>query len=183
VSIQDEIPRSRINLRYRTNIKGGAELLELPFRLLILADLSLGTSADREVDLDTRRVRSLDGKNIDSMMEDMRMSMRFEVDNLIDRKSDEQFQVELPVKNRASFLPDQVASNVPKIRALLLLRRLLSEIQSNIDNRKEVRRILNETLSNKETLESLKKELLPYAQYQLPKNQALPAKPTGPTAK
>ena len=50
------------------NIKGEGELLELPFRLLILADLSMGSSTDRETDLDSRRLRSLDGKNLDAVV-------------------------------------------------------------------------------------------------------------------
>ena len=75
MSIQDEIPRSRINLRYRTEINGAAQMLELPFRVMVLGDLSCGTSVDREVDLDSRRLRSLDGKNLDSVMENMRLSL------------------------------------------------------------------------------------------------------------
>lgn len=178
MSIQDDIPRSRINLRYRTNIKGSAELLELPFRLLLLADLSVGSSVDREVELDNRRLRSLDGKNLDSMMEDMRMSINFKVENLIDPSSepgeeDPGLAVELRIKNRQSFIPGDVANQVPKIRSLLLLRRLLLEMQSNIDNRKELRRIIHEIFGNPEALASLKQELAAYAQYQVPNPQAL----------
>ena len=61
-SIQDQIPRSRINLRYRTMIEGEPKEVELPFRLIILGDLSLGSSTDREQDLESRRLRTLDGR-------------------------------------------------------------------------------------------------------------------------
>lgn len=180
MSIQDEIPRSRINLRYRTNITGGGELLELPFRLLVLGDLSLGTSVDREQDLDTRRMRSLDGKNLDSVMRDMRMSMRFKVENFVDAPGENGIDVEIPVQDRSSFLPDHVAHNIPKVQALLLLRRLLVEMQSNIDNRKELRRAIQEIFSNPQALEALKKDLAPYATYQLPNREELPAKLEAP---
>lgn len=183
MSIQDEIPRSRINLRYRTNIQGSGEMLELPFRLLILADLSMGTSMDREADLDSRKLRSLDGKNLDNVMEDMRMSMSFKVENRIDSKSDEEIPINIPIRNRKSFNPDHVADNVPKIRALLLLRRLLLEMQSNIDNRKELRRIVQEIYSNPEMLENLKQELAAYAQYKMPTTKALAVKPAAPLSR
>lgn len=176
MSIQDEIPRSRINLRYRTNIKGEGELLELPFRLLILADLSKGSSKDRETDLDTRRLRSLDGKNLDAVMEDMRMSVQFRVPNVIDGEAEDSLEVDIPIKNRRSFYPDHVASSVPKVRALLLLRRLLIETQSNIDNRKELRRAINEIYSNPELLGSLREELARYSGYKVPISKALAAK-------
>jgi type VI secretion system protein ImpB len=183
VAIQDDIPRSRINLRYRTNIKGDGELLELPFRLLVLGDLSLGSSKDREVDLDTRRMRALDGKNLDGVMEDMQMSLHFKVDNFIDNTTEEGLSVDLPIHNRKSFLPDHVADHVPKIRSLLLLRRLLIEMQSNIDNRKELRRTIQEIFSNPEALESLKKELAAYSGYEVPNTKALAAKPAEPAGK
>lgn len=182
MSIQDEIPRSRINLRYRTNINGGEEMLELPFRLLILADLSLGSSTDREVDLESRRMRSLDGKNLDSVMENMRMSVSLQVENHIDAGAEDQLTVELPIKNRKSFTPEQVANSVPKIRALLLLRRLLLEMQSNIDNRKELRRLIHEIFSKPELMDSLKQELAEYAEYKVPAGKkTLPAVQTPAT--
>lgn len=183
MSIQDEIPRSRINLRYRTTIKGASELLELPFRVLILSDLSQGTSVDRETDLESRRLRSLDGKNLDSIMADMRMSLRFNVENCIDEPAvdatgeddEDTLTVDLPITSRKSFNPVQVAANVPKIRALLLLRKLLMEMQSNIDNRKDLRRIIHEIFAHPEMIDSLKQELHPYAQYQIPNPKALAA--------
>lgn len=180
MSIQDEIPRSRINLRYRTTIKGGEETLELPMRLLILGDLSFGSSVDRESDLESRRFRSLDGKNLDGVMQDMRMTLNFKVENCIDTDAEDGLEVTLPIHNRKSFNPDQVAASVPKIKSLLLLRKLLMEMQSNIDNRKELRRTIHELFTNPEQLEELKKELQPYAQYQVPNNKALGAQPEAP---
>lgn len=171
MSIQDEIPRSRINLRYRTEVNGVAQLLELPFRILILGDLSCGSATDRETDLDSRRLRSLDGKNLDSVMENMHMSITFRVDNHIDVKTDEQLEITLPVRNRRSFNPDQVADNVPKIRGLLLLRKLLLEMQSNIDNRKELRRLIQDIWSSEESLQALRKELADFREYKLPAAQ------------
>lgn len=181
MSIQDEIPRSRINLRYRTEINGSAQMLELPFRLMILADLSGGSSVDREVDLDSRRLRSLDGKNIDSVMENMRMSVNFKVENFIDANSEEQLDVHLPITNRKSLSPEAVAANIPKVRALLLLRKLLLEVQANIDNRKDLRRLVQEIWSSPEQLKKLQKELEGLSSYQLPsKHKALPAAKPNP---
>lgn len=168
MSIQDEIPRSRINLRYRTEINGAAQMLELPFRLMILGDLSAGSSVDREVDIESRRLRSLDGKNLDSVMENMRMSLNFKVKNTIDSSSEDELEVTIPIKNRRSFNPDRVADNIPKVRTLLLLRKLLLEMQSNIDNRKELRRLIQEIWSNPELFKSLHKELEGLSGYKLP---------------
>lgn len=178
-SIQDLIPRSRINLRYRTTVEGELKEVELPFRLIVLADLSAGSSVDREVDLETRRLRTLDGRNLDALMENMRMSISFDAKNCIDQ-SEESLPINLPISNRASFNPDRVAGNVPKIRALLLLRKLLLEMQAQVDNRKEVRTLMYQIFSNPDELARLRTELAAYSSYRLPDNKAL-ATPAAPT--
>ena len=61
MAIQDEIPKSRLTLRYKTEVSGQPEDLTLPMRLLVTGDFSLGTSKDRKVDLEERRLRNMDG--------------------------------------------------------------------------------------------------------------------------
>ncbi len=176
MSIQDEIPRSRINLRYRTEINGAGQMLELPFRVMIMGDLSCGSSTDREVSFDGRRLRSLTDKNLDSLMENMRMSLNFKVPNRIDPGSDEALELSIPIRNRRSFSPEQVADSIPKVRALLMLRKLLLEMQANIDNRKELRRLIQDIWSNPESIKTLEKELAALGSYKLAgKDKALPA--------
>lgn len=171
-SIQDQIPRSRINLRYRTMIEGEPKEVELPFRLIILGDLSFGSSKDREVDLDTRRLRTLDGRNLDAVMENMNISIAFQTKNCIDQGQDD-LEVKLPIKNLASFNPAEVAQNIPQVRALLLLRKLLLEMQSQVDNRKEIRNLIQQIWSDPQQLEQLRGELAAYTGYKLPDNKAL----------
>jgi type VI secretion system protein ImpB len=130
MAITDEIPKSRLTLTYRTNVHGEPEDVALPFRVLVVGDLSAGTSADRKVDLDQRQIRRLDGKNLDQVMGDMNMSVKVTVPNRIDPERGEELVAELPIRSMKSFSPAEVAKNVPKVRALLLLKRLLLEVQA-----------------------------------------------------
>lgn len=82
--------------------------------------------------------------------------------------------IDLPIASKKSFLPEVVAKNTPKIRALLILRRLLLEMQSNIDNRKEVRRAIYELYQNPEAMQALREALAPYESYRLPTGKELP---------
>ena len=61
MSIQDEIPKSRLTLKYKTEVNGQPEDVNLPLRLAILGDFSGGTSKDRKLDLDERRMRQGQG--------------------------------------------------------------------------------------------------------------------------
>ena len=76
MAVNDEIPKSRLMLRYKTEVDGELKDKELPFRLLVVGDLSQGLSKDRKEDFEERKVRHMDG-TIDSMMNDMdRLSVK-----------------------------------------------------------------------------------------------------------
>ena len=168
--IQDKLPKSRITLVYRTKINGQPEDVKLPFRVVVLGDFSQGSSKDRQLDLDERTMRSVTGSNINELMKDMGMSISFEVDDKVSADGQGKMQVELPIDRMKSFHPDEIVHHVPKLKALMLLRKLMMEMQSDIDNRKELRRTLYELFSNKEQLQKLLEsdELKSYASMRLP---------------
>jgi len=168
MAIQDQIPKSRLTLRYKTEVNGQPEDISLPLRLLVTGDFSLGSSKDSKLDLEERRVRSMDGKNTDAVMKDMGMSLKFAVANKIDPDREEDIQVELPINSMKSFSPDQVARNVPKLKGLLMLKELLQEVLSNVDNRKEFRNLLGDLLGNEEALAKMVAELKGYESFKLP---------------
>ena len=124
MAIQDEISKSRITLTYRTTINGAQETINLPFRLLVLGDFSLGSAVDRPKDLEERAPRTINGRNLDSVMADMQMSLQLTVPNRINPSKEESLQVTLPITKMRSFAPEEVAKHVPKVRALLLLKTL-----------------------------------------------------------
>lgn len=168
MAITDEIPKSRLTLTYRTNVSGTPEDMTLPFRLLIMGDLSNGTSKDRAVDLDLRTIRRLDGKNLNHLMADMKMSVNVSAPNRIDPEKSENLNVTLPITGMKSFTPAEIAENVPKLKALLLLRKLLLEVQNNLDNRKEFRTMLRQIAENPEAVAALRKELEGFDDFKLP---------------
>ncbi|RKH08447.1 type VI secretion system contractile sheath small subunit [Corallococcus sp. CA053C] len=181
MAIQDQLPKSRITLTYRTTINGEQETVNLPLRLLVLGDFSLGSSEDRKSDLETRRLRSIDGRNLDELMKDMKMSANFQVPNRINPDVESELDVTLPIDRMKSFHPDEVVKHVPKLKALLLLKTLLVEMQSNIDNRKDLRRELYELFSKPEALKELLNELKGYESMRLPSGDVA-AKSDAPAA-
>lgn len=168
VSIQHEIPRSRLTLTYRTTINGEPETINLPFRLLVLGDFSTGKSKDCQKDLETRPLRAINGTNVNSVMREMGITLELEgVDNCID-EGNGKLDVTLPLESMRSFSPDEIVKHVPKLKALLLIRRLIQELQGQIDNQSELRKAIQALFSDKKNLESLKQELRPFSSLQLP---------------
>ena len=168
MAIQDEIPKSRLTLKYKTEVSGQPEDLTLPLRMLVTGDFSLGSSKDRKVDLDERRLRNMDGKNTDAVMKDMGMSLKFAVPNKIDPESEEDMNVEIPIDSMKAFLPDHIAQNVPKLKGILMLKQLLEEVISNVDNRKEFRNLLGKLLSDQEALGKMMEQLKGFESFKLP---------------
>ncbi len=168
MAIQDEIPKSRLTLRYKTEVNGEPQDITLPLRLAIAGDFSSGTSKDRQVDLEERRVRNFDGKNTDAVMKDMGISLNLTVANKVDPDKSEEMQIKLPIDSMKSFSPDQVAKNVPKLNGLLMLKRLLEEVISNVDNRKEFRKLLGELMADEQALGKVLEELKGFDAFKLP---------------
>ena len=168
MAIQDEIPKSRLTLRYKTEIQGQPEDVTLPLRMLVEGDFSLGNSKDRKVDLEERRLRNLDGTNTDAVMKDMGMSLQFAVANKIDPEASEDMNVEIPIDGMRAFSPDHVAKHVPKLRGIIQMKKLLEEVISNVDNRKEFRKLLNELMGNEEALAKMLEQLKGYESMKLP---------------
>lgn len=169
MAINDEIPRSRVTLTYRTSVNGEPEDVQLPLRLLLMGDFSNGTSTDRQVDLDQRQIRNLDGRNLNELMGDMNMSMRLTVPNRINPDAAEELEVELPVTSMKSFEPASVAHQIPKVKALLLLRKLLLEVQGNLDNRKDFRKLLRRLAQDEEAVAKLMSELPGFDDFRVPR--------------
>jgi type VI secretion system protein ImpB len=185
MAINDEIPKSRITLTYRTEVNGEPADTVLPFRMLVMGDFSKKTSAEREreqkeKDLDQRQIRNLDGKNLDKVMKDMAMTLKLAVPNQIDPDNAAEMNVELKIDSMKSFTPAQIAQQIPKVRAMLLLRKLLLEVQGNLDNSKEFRRMVRELAQDKEAVKTLQTSLQGFDGFKIPKK--LPATtPTTPT--
>lgn len=175
MSVQDETPKSRLTLTYKTEVNGEPQTVDLPMRLMVMGDFSQGTSEDRKYDLDERKVRSMDGKNTDQIMKDMNMSLDFVVENKVDPDNEENMRVHLPINSMKSFNPAEIAKEIPKLRTLLLFKELLKEVQSNVANKKEFSQLLNRLYSDKDAFEKMKEEMKSFAAYRLPEKKSMTA--------
>jgi type VI secretion system protein ImpB len=123
--------------------------------MLVLADLSLNSSKDRKVDLDERKLRSVKPGGLDDLMKDMGMSIEFQVPDKTAADGQGSLNVKLPLERMKSFHPDEFVQHVPKLKALLMMRKLLLEMQADIDNRKDLWRTLSELYANPEDIQKL----------------------------
>src|SRR5690242_9860363 len=77
--IQDLIAKthpSRISLTYTTTVNGEPEIIDLPFRMLILGDFSRSSSSQAAVPLEDRPTHQLTGANLDDVLRAMSLTLQ-----------------------------------------------------------------------------------------------------------
>ncbi|WP_268797278.1 type VI secretion system contractile sheath small subunit [Pseudomonas huanghezhanensis] len=148
-SFQNEVPKARVNIKLDLHTGGAQKKVELPLKLMVMGDYSNGRE---QRPLSERSKVDINKNNFDNVLADFAPELKFAVENtLLGDASDT--PVELNFQSMRDFEPEQVARQIPQLRALLAMRNLLRDLKSNLlDNatfRVELERILkDDDLSN-----------------------------------
>jgi len=148
-SFQEEIPKARINLKLALHTGGAQKKVELPLKLLVTGDFSNG---QENRPLSEREKINVNKNNLNSVLSELSPSVNLTVENTLATDGSEE-NIHLSFKNMKDFEPEQVARQIPQLKAMLAMRSLLRDLKSNLlDNatfRKELEVILRDpALSN-----------------------------------
>lgn len=148
-SFQNEVPKARVNIKLDLHTGGAQKKVELPLKLMVLGDYSNGRE-DRP--LSERTKININKNNIDSVLAEFSPALKLTVENTFAGDGSDA-SVDLNFEKMKDFEPEQVARQIPSLRALLATRNLLRDLKSNLlDNatfRHELERIVkDETLSD-----------------------------------
>ncbi len=143
-SFQNEIPKSRVNIKLDLHTGGAQRKVELPLKLLVLGDFSNGRE---QRPLSERGKLDINKNNFDSVLGECAPGLKMIVPDLQNTEADT--AIELKFQRMKDFEPEHVARQIPYLRALLAMRNLLRDLKSNLlDNatfRQELERILKDT--------------------------------------
>lgn len=148
-SFQNEIPKARVNIKLDLHTGGAQKKVELPLKLMVMGDYSNGKE-NRPVS--EREKVNINKNNFNSVLAEFSPSLNLTVENTLAGDRSEE-SVRLSFSEMKDFEPEQVARQIPQLRAMLAMRNLLRDLKSNLlDNatfRKELETILkDDTLSN-----------------------------------
>jgi type VI secretion system protein ImpB len=151
-SFQNEVPPSRVNIRYVKDVGGAKEKVELPHRVLVM-----GKFSGREDDLELGEIEkvNIDGRNVDSVMEDMDIRMSAVVPDRLSDEKDAEMKVELAFNRMKDFRPESVTRQVPELDALIKIRGLLADLKARVINNRDFRKELELILKDKGLSEDL----------------------------
>ncbi|HHT5259115.1 type VI secretion system contractile sheath small subunit [Klebsiella michiganensis] len=144
-SFQNEIPKARVNIKLDLHTGNGQKKVELPLKLLVTGDFSNGLE---QRPLSEREKVDINKNNFNSVLGKFNPSVNIAVRNTLAGDSSEE-----NIRLTFDFEPEQVARQIPQMKALLAMRSLLRDLKSNLlDNstfRKELQTILRDpALSN-----------------------------------
>ncbi len=143
-SFQGEIPKARINLKLNLHTGGAQKKTELPLKLLVSGDFSNGkeTTAVSE-----RNKVNINKNNFNDVLNEYSPSVNLTVENTLTGDGSEE-NISLTFRDMNDFTPEQVARQIPQLKAMLAMRSLLRDLKANLlDNqtfRKELEKILRD---------------------------------------
>lgn len=148
-SFQNEVPKARVNIKLDLHTGGATKKVELPLKLMVMGDYSNGRE---QRPLSERGKVNVDKNNFNNVLAEFSPALKLTAANTLAGDASD-MAVELDFRSLKDFEPEQVARQIPQLRALLAMRNLLRDLKSNLlDNatfRQELERILkNESLSD-----------------------------------
>ncbi|MCE0811463.1 type VI secretion system contractile sheath small subunit [Buttiauxella sp. W03-F01] len=148
-SFQNEVPKARVNIKLDLHTGGAQKKVELPLKLVVMGDYSNGQESRP---LSEREKININKNNFNSVLSEFSPTVNITVENTLAGDGSEE-SVRLSFSEMKDFEPEQVARQIPQLKAMLAMRNLLRDLKSNLlDNvtfRKELENILKDpSLSN-----------------------------------
>lgn len=152
----DRVRAPRVQITYDVEIGDSIEMKEIPFVMGVLSDLS-GKPDQPLPKLKDRKFVEIDRDNFNNVLEGMKPRLAFKVDNKV-TNDDTKMAVELRFKSLDDFRPENVAQQVDPLKKLVDARQKLSDLLTKLDGNDKLDELLQQVVSNTESLEKLSKE-------------------------
>lgn len=141
-SYQSEIPKARVNIQLSLHTGGAQKKVELPLKLMVVGDYSNGAE---QRPVSERETVNINKNNFNSVLAEFSPAVNLSVENTLAADGSEE-NVRLSFNDIKDFEPEQVARQIPQLKAMLAMRNLLRDLKANLlDNvtfRKELEKIL-----------------------------------------
>jgi type VI secretion system protein ImpB len=146
-------------------------LVELPFVMGVLADLSGNASSVEKADMDERKFLDVDMDNFEARMAAIAPGARFRVKNKLGEDSNEELSVELGFKKMDDFGPTAVARQVPALAKLLQAREQLANLLRYMDGKVAAEDQIKKLLADPQLMAALKQRAAQKGEAETPPNE------------
>jgi type VI secretion system protein ImpB len=150
-------PKERINIVYKPATGNQQEQVELPMKLMVLADFKGGEDTKS---LEERKTVNVSETSLDDVISHYAPKLNISVANKLsdDPKADD-LSLELNFKAMDDFSPDNLARSFPEVSKLMELRDALRALKGPLGNVAQFRRHLEQVVQDDTARAALLKEL------------------------
>jgi len=131
-------------------------MIELPFVMGVLADLSGNNSVVEKADMEERKFLDIDMDNFESRMAAIEPGVTFRVENKLGEGSGEELSVNLTFRKMDDFGPTAIARQVPALARLLQAREQLANLMRYMDGKLAAEDQIKKLLSDPQLMAALK---------------------------
>lgn len=147
--------RPRVQIKYEVETNGQMEMVELPFLVGVMADLS-GQPLKPLDPIKKRQFTSIDRDNFNEVLQKATPRLAFGVENKLTPEGGK-INVELQFKSMDDFSPARVAAQVGPLKELLEAREKLNQLLNKMEGNDKLEDKLREIMSNTEKAMALAK--------------------------
>jgi type VI secretion system protein ImpB len=155
MSYQSEIPKSRVNIKLDLHTGTAKNKVELPLKLLLAGDFSNGAE---QRPLSERQKVNINKNNMNSVLAEFSPSVSMAVENTLAGDGSED-SITLAFRDMKDFEPEQIARQIPQLKAMLAMRNLLRDLKANLMDNTAFRRELEKILLDPSLSAELRGEL------------------------
>lgn len=155
-SFQNEIPPSRVNIRYVKYTGDAQEEVELPLKLLLLGDYNMRPD---DTPVAERRKIGVTKDTFESVMREQNLRLSMVVPNRLSGREDDELKVDLDVESLSAFTPDEIAHRVPELKKMLEIRELLTDLKARVITNRQFRLALEKVIKDRSKVEAIMSEL------------------------
>lgn len=150
-------PKERINIVYRPATGNKKEVVEIPFKVVVLGDF---TKRDDDRTMEEREPVEVNKSNFNDVMASMDLSADVSVPNkLSDKKDAGDISVTLNFKSMRDFEPGAIIDAVPELKEMLELRDALKALKGPLGNVPAMRKTIMKIVKDEKKAAQLMKEL------------------------
>lgn len=154
-SYQSEISKARVNIQLSLHTGGAQKKVELPLKLVLVGDYSNGAE---QRSVSEREKVNVNKNNFDSVLAEFSPAIKLSVENTLVHDGSEE-AINLTFRDMKDFTPEQVARQIPQLKAMLAMRNLLRDLKANLLDNQAFRKELEKILLDPQLSAELRNEL------------------------
>ncbi|MBX3436474.1 MAG: type VI secretion system contractile sheath small subunit [Planctomycetaceae bacterium] len=145
----------RVQIEYDVELYGAEKVIELPFVMGVIADLS-GNPTEELPPVGDRKFLAIDAENFDDRLRASRPRVAFHVPDTLTGEGN--LAVDMTFESMDDFSPAAVAEKVEPLNRLLAARRQLSGLLTYMDGKAGAESLMNRILESEDLLKTLADE-------------------------